>query len=396
MTSFDVTDARARILRLSHVADGGASLMAALVAIVRDGGVPISRCNFTLLTRHPEIVWRTVKWTEAAGVRTIDRSRATLSDPYFTRSPVARLQQGAAPIRVRLEGDGALPYPVCDDLRAEGETDYLAVGLPHTDGETGYVSWATRAPGGFTDEQVAALIALAPELALRVEVASAYHATEALLHVYLGRNAGDRVARGAFQRGGGERIEAAIWFCDLRGFASLCDERSPEEVVSLLDAYFEQVGGAVMAEGGEVLKLIGDALLAIFPVAGDAPAACRRALAAAERALGALAGLNVGRAERGEPTLAMGVGLHLGVVMYGNVGARDRLDFTVISSSVNEAARLESLCKPLATPLVLSDRFAASAGPEGLVDLGLQALKGVRAPMRVFTLARLRGGSDPG
>jgi adenylate cyclase len=167
-------------------------------------------------------------------------------------------------------------------------------------------------------------------------------------------------------------------------------------VVSLLDAYFEQVGGAVMAEGGEVLKLIGDALLAIFPVAGDAPAACRRALAAAERALGALAELNVERAERGEPTLAMGVGLHLGEVMYGNVGARDRLDFTVISSFVNEAARLESLCKPLATPLVLSDRFAAAAGPEGLVDLGLQALKGVRAPMRVFTLERLRGQPDPG
>jgi adenylate cyclase len=290
---------------------------------------------------------------------------------------------------VRLDGDGALPYPICDDLRAEGGTDYLAVALPYTDGEMGYVSWATRAPGGFSDEQVAALMALAPELALRVEVASAYHATQALLQVYLGRNAGDRVARGAFRRGGGERIEAAIWFCDLRGFASLCDERSPEEVVSLLDAYFEHVAGAVMAEGGEVLKLIGDALLAIFPVAGDAPAACRRALAAAERALGALADLNVARAERGEPTLAMGVGLHLGEVMYGNVGARDRLDFTVISSSVNEAARLESLCKPLATPLVLSDRFAAAAGPEGLVDLGLQALKGVRAPMRVFTLARL-------
>jgi adenylate cyclase len=386
----DVPEIRARLLRMPHAGDGGVSLMTGLVALLSAGGLPLWRCSFTLMTQHPELVWRTVQWSETTGVRTIERSRVTLDDPYFTRSPVARLRQGAPPIRVRLAGDDPLPFPICDDLRAQGGTEYLAQGLHHTNGEIGYVSWATRVPGGFDEDQVAALTALAPELGLRIELESAYHATRALLQVYLGRNAGDRVARGGFRRGGGERIDAAIWFCDLRGFTSLSDERPPEDVVETLDEYFDRVAGAIMGKGGEVLKFMGDAILAIFPVAGDARSACGNALAAAESALAALGQLNAERGERGERALAIGVALHLGQVMYGNIGARDRLDFTVISSSVNEASRLEALCKSLDTPLTLSEAFVTAARPEGLVDLGHHALKGVRAPIHVFTLERVR------
>jgi adenylate cyclase len=287
---------------------------------------------------------------------------------------------------VRLEG-GPLPFPICEDLRAQGGTDYFAQGLPGSTGEISYISWATRQPSGFSDDAVAALTALSPYLAQRIELESAYHGTRALLEVYLGRNAGQRVVAGGFRRGSGELIDAAIWFCDLRGFTSLSDDRLPQDVVETLDEYFDCVDGAVMQGGGEVLKFIGDAILAIFPVAGDAPAACRRALAAAERALAALDRVNAGSAARNEPPLAIGVALHLGQVMYGNIGAKDRLDFTVISSSVNEACRLEALCKPLQTPLALSQAFVEAARPDGLVDLGLHALKGVRAPLRVFTLA---------
>jgi class 3 adenylate cyclase len=142
-----------------------------------------------------------------------------------------------------------------------------------------------------------------------------------------------------------------------------------------------------MASGGEVLKFIGDAILAIFPIVGDARSSCRNALAAAEGALAALRELNHERAARGDGALALGIALHLGRVMYGNIGARNRLDFTVISSSVNETCRLEALCKPLGTPLTMSEAFVSALALDGILDLGLQTLKGVRAPIRVFTLA---------
>ncbi|HEX4416312.1 MAG TPA: adenylate/guanylate cyclase domain-containing protein [Kofleriaceae bacterium] len=390
MARSGIAELGAWLLGAAHVDDGGLALMTELVARLRTHGVPLWRCSFSLMTKHPELVWRTVQWNEVDGVTAVERSRAQLDAPYFQRSPIAVLRRGGAPIRVAL-GDGALPYPICDDLRAQGGTEYVAQGLPGSTGEISYISWATRAPGGFGDATVAALIALTPYLASRIELAAAYHSTRALLEVYLGRNAGRRVAEGAFRRGTGERIEAAIWFCDLRGFTRLSDDRTPEAVVETLDRYFDCVAGVVMAAGGEVLKFIGDAILAIFPVAafgGEAAAACRQALAAADQAFAALAQVNHERTAHGEPALAFGVALHLGQVMYGNIGARDRLDFTVISSSVNEASRLESLCKTLGTPLALSQAFVDAARPDDLVDLGPQQLKGVRAPIRVFTLGR--------
>jgi adenylate cyclase len=262
--------------------------------------------------------------------------------------------------------------------------------LPYANGEVGYISWATQAPGGFPDEAMELLSGLVPYLALRIELESAYHATEVLLEVYLGRNAGRRVAEGAFRRGGGEALEAVIWFSDLRGFTAMSDVTAPAEVVRTLDAYFDCVAGAVMDAGGEVLKFIGDAVLAIFPVGEDARAASRRALQALEAGFAALATLNAERAGRGEIPIDVGVALHIGQVMYGNIGARDRLDFTVISAAVNEACRLESMCKPLATALTMSEAFVTASGIDDAVDLGPRMLKGVRTPVRVFTFERYR------
>ncbi|HEY0191481.1 MAG TPA: adenylate/guanylate cyclase domain-containing protein [Kofleriaceae bacterium] len=388
------------LLTAPHVDDGGESFMAGLAAAVHAAGVPLWRASFSLITKHPELVWRTVQWhatggdaldpTRAAtipGVSAIERTRAALDEPYFQNSPIAALRRGAPAIRVPLVA-GPLPYPICDDLRAQGGTEYFAQPLQMSTGELSYISWATRAPGGFGDEAIAALLALTPYLAQRIDLTSAHHTTRALLEVYLGRNAGRRVSDGAFRRGSGEQIDAAIWFCDLRGFTQLSDSRTPEAVVGMLDAYFDCVAGAVMAAGGEVLKFIGDAILAIFPVESDARAACRQALAAADQAFAALGAINADRRARGEPALAFGVGLHRGRVMYGNIGARDRLDFTVISSAVNEASRLEGLCKSLEISLALSQAFVDAAELGDAVDLGPQQLKGVRAPIRVFTLAR--------
>jgi adenylate cyclase len=394
MRGSDVSDVQDWLLRTPHVDDGGISLMQGLVEQLRGRALPLWICTFTLLTKHPELAARTVRWTEEGGVKTIERSHETLHQPYFTASPFARLRQGEPYVRVRLD-PGPLPFPICEDLRARGATDYFAQALPFCTGEIGHVSWATRAPDGFSDESLAALQALAAALGQRIELESAYHATRTLLEVYLGRNAGRRVVEGGFRRGTGELIDAAIWFCDLRDFTVLSDERPPQVVVQTLNEYFDRVAGVVMASGGEVLKFIGDAILAIFPVVDDARAPCRSALQAAEAALAALRTLNEERAARGEGALGLGIALHLGRVMYGNIGARNRLDFTVISSSVNEACRLEALCKQLGTPLTLSEAFVNALEEPGIVELGHHALKGVRTPIRVFTLASAISNAAP-
>jgi adenylate cyclase len=290
-----------------------------------------------------------------------------------------------APLRVRL-GAGELPYPLCVELRDQGGTDFYAQPLPFTNGQVGYATFVTREPGGFSDEALELFGELQPFLARRVELESAYYATRALLEVYLGRNAARRVLAGQFQRGKGELIDAAIWFSDVRGFTELSDSAAPTRVIEVLDAHFDALASAIADQGGEVLKFIGDAVLAIFPLGEDAREACRRALAAAEAAFTALSRVNEGLTQRGEAPLRIGVALHRGRVMYGNIGARERLDFTVISPAVNEASRLESLCKPLGVKLALSAAFVETAEAEGVVDLGEQTLRGVRAPVRVFTL----------
>ena len=379
------------LLLTPHVDDGGETFVRGLVAELVARGLPLCRASACLLTMHPEVFWRNVQWHEDGGIRIFAREHQVLGTPYFTKSPVAELRKGAGPIRVRLAA-GPLPFPVCEDLRAQGCTDYFAQGLAFSNGEISYASWTTRAEGGFDEEACAALERLAPFLARRVELESAYYGTRTLLEVYLGKNAARRVLAGAFRRGGGELIEAAIWFCDLRDFTRTSDRAPPGEVVQMLDAYFDRVTAAITAHGGEVLKFVGDAVLAIFPVdaARDARSACRSALVAAEEALSTLDALSSERVTAGGAPLRVGVALHLGQVMYGNIGARDRLDFTVISSSVNEACRLEALCKPLGTPLTLSEAFVTAAEAQGVVDLGAHELKGVARQVRVYSLARYR------
>jgi adenylate cyclase len=369
----NVADITAWLRDAPHVGDRGVTFMAGLVELLRAQGLPLWRSSLSLITKHPELVWHSVQWNEDSGVTVTPRTRDTLRSEFFTRSPVALLVQGAAPIRVRLDRERSV-YPICADLAAKGGTDYFAQGLPTTIGERGYISWATRAPGGFADDAIAALTELAPVLAQRLELESAYHATRALLEIYLGRNAGARVMRGGFHRGEGELIDAAIWFCDLRGFTAMSDRSAPRDVVTALDGYFDRVAGAVMERGGEVLKFVGDAVLAIYPTEDDPRGACRRALQAAEDALVAI-----------EPPLAIGVALHVGPVMYGNIGSRERLDFTVISAAVNETCRLEGLCKKLGTSLNMSEAFVRVAQLDDAVDLGEQRLAGVDAPVRVFT-----------
>ena len=388
MTAFDdeATALGRWIMAEPHRSDDDAAFVQALAQRLIAAGVPLWRLRYALMTMHPEVLWRSVFWRADEGAAIIDQSHDRLGDSFYTSSPVATVRQSLAPLRVALL-PGELPYPLCVELRDQGGTDFYAQPLQFANAQTSYATFVTRAPGGFSESQLALLDSIRPFLARRVELESAYYVTRALLAVYLGKNAARRVLAGQFQRGGGELIDAAIWFSDIRGFTQLSDKTEPARVIEILDRHFDAIAGAVSDNGGEVLKFIGDAVLAIFPLENDPRAACRRALGAAEQSFVALARVNQDLQTRGDAPVEVGIGLHRGRVMYGNIGARDRLDFTVISSAVNEASRLESLCKPLGVRLALSAAFVETAEIQDRVtDLGGQNLKGVSAPLRVFAV----------
>jgi adenylate cyclase len=368
-----------------HGGDDSTAFASSLARRLTTAGIPIWRLRYALMTMHPEVLWRSVLWRADHGASTFDQPHARLEDAFYTASPVAVVRQTLAPLRVRL-GPGELPFALCTEVRDQGGTDFYAQPLPFANGQVGYATFVTDAPSGFSDAAIALLEAIRPFLARRIELESSYYATRALLEVYLGKNAARRVLAGAFQRGRGELIDAAIWFSDMRGFTKLGDRVPPARVIEILDSHCDAIAGAISDNGGEVLKFIGDAVMAIFPLEADPRGACRRALSAASHAFEALARANEALAARGDAPIEIGVALHRGTVMYGNIGARDRLDFTVISSAVNEASRLESLCKQLGTRLALSAAFVETAEMEGAVDLGEHVLRGVRAPVRVFTL----------
>lgn len=345
-------------------------------------GVPVWRVNTSERTLHPEVYVRNLVWLRDRGTSVFVRQREILDAPAFRESPIATLYQGRNELRRPLAGpDAVLDFPICRELAAEGGTDYLVQRLAFQRSMS-FVSWATDAPGGFSDDHIATLAAIRPALEVVIELSSAYYATRSLLEVYLGQNAAREVLSGAVTRGTSKRLQAAIFFCDLRGFTSMADRRPPSEVIAVLDRYLERVVEPIAEHGGEVLKFIGDAVLAIFPVEdGNSERACRSALAAARGALGAEE-IRLGE----EEPLRFGIALHLGEVSYGNIGGRGRLDFTVIGAAVNEASRVEALCKELERTLLVTAAFAAACPAEGLRSLGQRRLRGVAEPSELFTI----------
>jgi adenylate cyclase len=250
------------------------------------------------------------------------------------------------------------------------------------------MSFQSDAPAGFDDADIDALHEIVDMMAPIVETESAYRIARQVLRTYVGRRTGDRVLSGAITRGSGETIEAVIWYCDLRGFTGLTDSLPSEQLLALLNDYFEIMAGAVTEVGGEVLKFVGDAMLAIWALGeddGDEAACCAKALAAARTARERLDARNAERNAAGLPEIQYGLALHLGEVHYGNIGAPDRLDFTVIGPAVNHAARLEKLGSDLGHPITASASVAAAA-PDTLQSLGAHQLRGVAEPQEVFAL----------
>lgn len=360
-------------------------LLSGLVARLQAAGLSLFRVSIWIPTKHPELWGNQLIWNQRDGCQVLRRDHEVSTGSDYVGTPAERLHQtSATSLRCRLDGDDAsIPFAMLRRMAQEGATDYLMIAF-EPGRESPWIALACNGPGGFADEHVVLLQELAPLLSLHVRIVAAGFATRSLLEVYLGANASRRVLDGAFRRGSGIEIDAAMWFCDMRDFTVLSDHLPPADVVRLLDAYFEHIAAALEQQGGEILKFIGDAVLAIFPVGGAGPAEpCNRALAAARQALAAVEAWS---ATTSVP-VRLGIGLHLGRVMYGNIGGRARLDFTVIGASVNEVCRVESLCKPLGVPLLITEEFARARGRHDLSSLGLHQLKGVSAPRELLTAA---------
>lgn len=273
-------------------------------------------------------------------------------------------------------------FPVFDDLSRLDCTGYYCTKLKSFAGKTERIGIATGRAGGFDEVSLTILRQSLGVLTLLLNTIVENNLKETLARVYVGQDPGARVCAGMIRPGEVVSIEAAIWFSDIRGFTASGETLAPEAMVERLNAYFEVIAGAIYEAGGEVLKYIGDAVLAIFPVAqaGGRSEACAAALVALKQTERVLAGLNKRFADRGEAAISHGVGLHLGEASYGNIGGRERLDFTVIGRAVNLASRIESICKDVGAVALCSSEFASMA-PPGLPALGEFDLKGIAEPM---------------
>jgi len=361
-------------------------------------GLPIARAIVLADTLHPIYEGRAFRWNRDKDTTVLtEYGRSDEDLGRWQRSPFFRLEQtGETLLRRRLTAESREEFSIFPELIDAGITDYVAmVNRFATEAIIGdmdgiYSSWATDAPTGFNDADIAALCRLAPLLALTVKSASLARIAETIVETYLGRDAGRRVLEGRIARGITDQIEAVLWSSDLRSYTRISDTADPGEIIPLLNEYSGAIISTIYDQGGDVLKLIGDGVLAIFTVE-DRTRACESALAAAIAARRSVTEVNRSRAAANLPTTDMYLGLHIGEVFYGNIGSEDRLDFTVIGTAVNEVSRIATLCRSVDQPLLISSDFAAALGESRnlLVSVGRYALRGVGRPQDLYTL-------DPG
>jgi adenylate cyclase len=386
-----------------------AALVSGFCERVVAAGLPISRALVLIDTLHPVYEGRLVRWGHDPSQPVVSEYGRTslpegVSDPLVSGGAqpdvVARwqaspffqmLQTGESLLRRRITAESAAEFAVLADYRAVGMTDYVAMinrfAPEGTIGEMDciYSSWATARADGFDDAHVSILMRVVPTLALAFKAAALARMTGTLMETYLGRDASRRVLSGRIMRGVADRIDAVIWFSDLRGFTRITDS-TPEQIIPLLNDYADVIVSAIHAHSGDVLKLIGDGILAIF-TAGNRARACAAALAAATEARSKVTTLNARRAHAALPVTDMYVGLHIGEVFYGNIGSTERLDFTVVGPAVNEASRIAAMCRSVDQPMLVSEAFANVDGMRGsLVSVGRYALRGVAQPQELFTL----------
>jgi len=366
---------------------------------LRAAGLPVAGGTVVIDTLHPLYEGHAIRWLrdqpETKRTEYGRTNRGEASETY-RRSIYYRLLMGSEThLRCRLTPEAVVEYSNLESSLKAGMTDYLGIMNKFAaEGTVGdmdcvYSGWETDRPEGFNEAEVLALRRLSPFLAMAMKCASLARIAQALVETYLGREAGRQVLSGRIERGIADRIEAVLWFSDLRGFTRITDSAEPAHIIPLLNDYAEAIVSAIQAEGGDVLKLIGDGVLAMFP-AEERGKACAAAIAAATGARDRVAALNERRRAETLPVTEMYLGLHIGEVFFGNVGSPNRLDFTVVGPAVNEASRIAAMCRAVDQPLLLSAAFAAALGNAGppLASVGRYALRGLRHSQELFTLDR--------
>jgi len=358
----------------------------ALGARLVEAGTGLSRIRLSVPTLHPEVRSVGYTWVQGKPVTLWRVGHEVEQTATFVGSPIEQVIKTGEPFRCRLDALGPEDHSILHEIRRDGGADYLALPLRFWGRPAGAMIFVTERPEGFSDFDLAKLGALGQFVAPVLEIYGSRSVARALLDTYLGPRTGARVLAGQIKRGDGETIEASIWFSDLRDFTPLTESLPPKELLAMLNAYFELVAAAVRAHGGEILRFIGDAMLIVFPTSTSVgtAGACAAALDAAIDAYAALDTLNHRRRRAGQPEIRFGVGLHAGSVIYGNVGAPDRLDFTVMGPAVNRTARIETLTKELGCRMLASSDFARCCG-RPMRSLGHHVLKGVAEAQEVFT-----------
>ena len=364
------------------------ALLTGLTAQLDAAGAHVDRVRLSSQTLHPQLLAWGIWWSRATGVQTWNGEHGIqLSDTYIG-SPIQFVRDHKRAFRQRFD------TPVSDgehgslrDLRAAGMTDYVALPLVFSSGTANVITLSTAVPGGFTDPELARFDALANLLAPLVENIGGRRTALGLLDTFIGPRISQRILNGQVKRGDGERIEAAFWYSDLRGFTALSESLPTDQLLHLLNEYFEYCAAAASARGGEILQFIGDAILIVFEIRNPADEAgvCESALDAAVDAFDSIAVVNHRRRIAGQPMIEFGLGLHLGIVTHANVGSPNRLAFNVVGPAVNMTARIQSLAKETGVPLLLSTDFARQVR-RPLRSIGRHDLRGVAGAQEVFTI----------
>src|SRR5215207_3166577 len=376
-------------------------LLSAFCERLRKAGVPVARALVLIDTLHPVHEGHVFRWRREGQAFEPITEYGRVSDggdaaQKWAVSPFHHLLvSGEAEVRRRLARGETAEFPVLEELRSEGQTDYLALIHHFAEGALGdmdgvYSSWATDEPEGFAEDQLAFLRQLLPTVALALKCISLGRVAETLVTTYLGRDAGRRVLSGRIARGVAERIGAVLWYSDLRGFTGIMEAAAPDEVIPFLNDYADAIISSVHDAGGDALKLIGDGTLAIF-TAEDSGTACAFALRAETLMRARIDAVSAERSVRALPVADAYLGLHIGEVFYGNIGSEDRLDFTVVGPAVNEVSRIAALCRSVEKDVLISSSFGAAAAKDDqgcMVSVGRYALRGVEKPQDLFTLER--------
>ena len=349
-------------------------------------GIPIVRSFCCVGTLHPQIAASAYIWKRGESLSTrIPGEYGLETRADFAQSPLMAARQTRQVVRRRLDDSASFNCSAVAEFRGESGTDYVALPMVFSNGEVNVISFLTDRPSGFSENDISSLEEIAQALGILVELQSARRIAKTLLDTYVGTRTGARVLSGSIRRGTGETIRAVIWINDLRQFTAASENLERDELIALLNDYFEIVARAVLAEHGEVLKFIGDGMLAVFELQPDEKPAsrCAAALQAARTAVVGVVRCNRIRRSEGRPEIRFGIALHRGEVYYGNIGAPERLDFTVIGPAVNHTSRIEKLGSELGRIVVTSATFAESA-PEPLERVGAYNLRGIAETQEIF------------